>query len=261
MGIARNARMYINSQKYQWMTFLTYRLQAAVWVLVFALGSLMQIISITVIYNVSSGINGWGYYQVLALSGLSSMLLGVVLYSLSPHSLARTMRNGQLDQRLVKPYNPVVFMLANSGSKASIGQFLTGIVIFAYSAFMAGVPAVTASAMFGVFLLGAAVLVMFVLMITLLSYVLLKSASYIQWITNIAGRASSYPLDVYGFTGEILLTIGLPIGLASFYPAEFLFGKLQAEWIMAVVFGEILAILVYYRISAWLLTKYTSGGG
>jgi ABC-2 type transport system permease protein len=263
MGIMRNLRMYASTQKYQWLAFFTYRLQAAVWIAVFALGAIVQIVTITVIYDVSSGISGWSYYQILALSGLSSMLTGVVLYNISARSIATRMRNGQLDQRLVKPYNPIVFMLSNSGtmSVSALGQIIPGFVIFAFSASMAGVPVLASMLLLLVFLLGAASLIMFILMLTLASYVLFRGAGYIQWLTNIAGRASSYPLNLYGFGGVVLLTIGLPVGLASFYPAEFIFGKLALYQFALVIALALASIFVYYRISSWLLTKYTSGGG
>lgn len=261
MGVMRDAKMYIDSQKYQWLSFLTYRAQALVWLVVFALAAIEQLVVITVIYDVSSGINGWSYYQMLALGGLASMLIGVIIYNLSPHSLVRSMRSGQFDQRLVKPYDPVLFLLANSGTKSSLGQLLTGVAIFAYGSVMAHAAVLNAAIVVVVFVLGAVNLLMLMLVITLASYVLFRSAEYVQWATNVAGMAASYPLTLYGLGGVVLLTVGFPIGLASFYPAEILFGKIPMYWAAAVIAAELLAVFVYYKASAWLMTKYTSGGG
>jgi ABC-type uncharacterized transport system permease subunit len=122
----KNVRMYYHSQKVQWKEISIYRTQFIVWILVFMLGTISSIITITIIYSISNGIAGWSYYQMLLVSSLANMMIGFVNYNISPHRLARTMRNGQFDQRILKPYNPIVTMLSLYGTKTAIGSVISG---------------------------------------------------------------------------------------------------------------------------------------
>ncbi|MGC8669823.1 MAG: ABC-2 family transporter protein, partial [Candidatus Micrarchaeia archaeon] len=74
-------------------------------------------------------------------------------------------------------------------------------------------------------------------------------------------NASSYPLTVYGVAGLALLTICMPVGLATFFPAEEAFGRLPIGEFFGFLILEIIAAYAYYKISSFLITKYSSGGG
>ncbi|MCL4388071.1 ABC-2 family transporter protein [Candidatus Marsarchaeota archaeon] len=260
-NISRNLRMYYSSQKVLWKDIAIYRMQFIVWIFVFMLSTVASVVTITIIYNVSSGVAGWSYYQMLVVSSLANMMIGLVLYNISPQRLARTMRNGQFDQRILKPYNPVVTMLSLYGTKTSIGSVISGALVFGYAAYMAGISASGLFEMLFIFAFGVVSLTMFLLTITLLSYVLFNSAGYMQWITNIASRAAQYPLTIYGLPGTLLFTVGLPVGLASFYPSALVFGKVSQVSVVLVIGVEALSIAVYYCACKWLTKKYRSGGG
>jgi ABC-type uncharacterized transport system permease subunit len=260
-SVSRNLQMYYSSQKVLWKDIATYRAQFIVWIFVFMLSTISSVITITIIYDVSSGVAGWSYYQMLVVSSLANMMIGLVLYNISPQRLARTMRNGQFDQRILKPYNPVVTMLSLYGTKTSIGSVISGALVFGYAAYMTGISVIGLFEMLMIFALGVVSLTMFLLMITLLSYVLFNSAGYMQWVANIASRAAQYPLTIYGLPGILLFTVGLPVGLAAFYPSALVFGKISPISIVLVIGIEAFTVAVYYYACKWLTKKYRSGGG
>ncbi|MEM3212046.1 MAG: ABC-2 family transporter protein [Candidatus Micrarchaeaceae archaeon] len=259
--IARNTRMYFASQKYKMLAFFTYRIQAVVWLAVFVLSGFYQVIMVTIIYSVSSGISGWTYYQILALGGLANIFISLAFFTISPQVLGRSMRNGQLDQKLTKPYNPVLIALSTTGEVSFLGSAITGAAVFAYAVTEAHIPLLSLAPLIAIFALGTADVVLFILMLTLISYVLFKGASFVMWLVDIGKNASSYPLTIYGLVGLLLLTIGMPVGLATFLPAETLFGRLSPYQFGAAILFEAIALYAYYKASAWLLTKYSSGGG
>ena len=260
-GIFRNLKMYNASQKVLWKDIAIYRTQFIVWIFVFMMSTVASVVTITIIYDVSSGVAGWSYYQVLLISSLANIMIGIVFYNISPQRLARTMRNGQLDQRILKPYNPIVTMLSLYGTKTSIGSVISCALVFGYAAYMAGISTIALFEMLLIFALGVVSLIMFILMVTVLSYVLFNSAGYMQWVANIASRAAQYPLTIYGLPGILLFTVGLPIGLAAFYPSALIFGKIGPALVMLVVAIEAFMIAVYYYACKWLTKKYRSGGG
>lgn len=260
-SIRRNVRIFASSQRYKWLSFLIYRTQAFGWLSLFMLSTVSSILSISVIYSVSSGIQGWSYFQVLALSGLASAAIGAAMYFVNPYHTVIDMRNGVFDQVLTKPYNTAVLILSRSGSAAPAGAIASGLALFAYSIANTGFGIAALAFSVALFVLGCLALVMFMMFITILSYVLFKSAGYLNWITNIAGETAAYPLPIFGVAGMALLTVALPVGLAAFYPAQLVFGK--ADYATGAALGVLAVALAYafYRGSLWLLRFYSSGGG
>ncbi len=260
-GIFRNLKMYNASQKVLWKDITIYRAQFIVWIFVFMMSTVASVVTITIIYDVSSGVAGWSYYQVLVISSLANIMIGVVFYNISPQRLARSMRDGQFDQRIFKPYNPIVTMLSLYGTKTSVGSIISGALVFGYAAYMAHISAIALFEMLLIFAFGVVSLIMFILMVTVLSYVLFNGAEYMQWVSNIASRAAQYPLTIYGLPGTLLFTVGFPIGLAAFYPSALAFGKIAPESVMLVIAIEAFMTAVYYYACKRLTKKYRSGGG
>ncbi len=258
--IKRNIKMHIKSLKYAWLSFTVYRTQAVIWALVSLLSSITGLVTISVIYSISNGINGWNYYQVLMLAGLSNMMIGMVLY----FGLTRipfTLKNGIFDKMLVKPYNPISMLLLSEPKVLNTVIIISGLGIFAVSTYFLNLGVMSILVMLLIFFMGVAALIMFMLTLYLVFYVLIKGGRWLNSLLYIGITASSYPLDIFGPTIMVLFTIGLPIGLATYYPAGFVFGKIPEETILIVIAFEMISIAVYYKLSEWLLTKYTSGGG
>ncbi len=247
--------------KYNLLSFLVYRTQALVWIVVSVFSTISGFISVSVIYQVSSGIPGWSYAQMLALVALANIVFGFINFMINPQNLVRSLRNGGFDQALTKPYNPMVSIFSRYGSPLSIGTIISGIALLAYALSNTTVNALSVSSSMVLFSFGSAALVMFLLFITLVSYVLFKSGNYLQWVTSIAKTASQYPLAVYGLAGTLLLTVALPVGLASFYPAALMFSKIDYLSFATVLALSIAMFVIFYKLSKWLLKFYTSGGG
>lgn len=232
------------------------------WIIVWMFGTAASLVSISVIYGVSGGIAGWSYYQMLAIAALANMLIGIVSYTITPWNLVPIMRLGTFDQYLTKPYNPIVLILSRSGSKASIGGVISGSIMLVYAlANISGINPIALASSLALFVLGTATLVMFAVMISLLSYVLFRSGNYIQWLMNIASDTANYPLQIYGLAGTVLLTVGLPVGLAAFYPAELMFVKIDYTFTVGIALLSALMLFGFYKLSMYLLRFYTSGGG
>ncbi len=261
-SIRKNLKMFAVSQRYTWLSFLIYRGQALSWAVVWMFSTAASFVSISVIYGVSPGIAGWSYYQMLALAALSNMAIGIVSYLIRPWDLIMLMRNGVFDQFLTKPYDPIALILSRSGTRASIGGVISSLAMLAYALANQGgisMPAFMTAVL--LFALGTAALTMFIVTISILSYVLFKSGNYIQWLINIAGTTSNYPLQIYSIAGTVLLTVGLPVGLAAFYPAELMFAKISYPFTLGMAALSIALIMTFYRASTYLLRFYTGGGG
>ncbi|MCL4383777.1 MAG: ABC-2 family transporter protein [Candidatus Marsarchaeota archaeon] len=260
-GAINNIKMVLSTQKMMWKSNMIYRSQFIAWMLVFLLMNLISLITITIVYSMSKGIAGWDYYQMLLISSLANTMTGIFLYIIWPPAVGHSMRNGEFDQFIVKPYNPFISIISNYGIIEGISMGIGGVLIFAYAAYMTHISIITILLVLSVSLLGLSSLIMFLIMISLASYVLFKGSGYISSLINISDSASRYPITIYGLPGMLLFTFVMPVGLASYYPAAFIFGKISIFAMMLLMLFEIATIVIYYKICKWLITKYESGGG
>ena len=261
-GISRNARLFMRIQKYDWTSRLAYRLQFIMWVVSSSFSTIVSYAVVTVIYSVSSGIPGWGYFQLLALSATANLMYGVSLYFVNPYNTARSLRTGGIDVYITKPYNPVLRMLADSGSLLNIGNVAGGVILLAYAVISLSPSTEAVVAFAAIFILGLVVAPLFVLFFTILMYVIFKSGNFINWFLTNVRTAVSYPIGIYGILGTLVFTVLLPFGLATFYPSSVLVAKMSYASMLAVAAFEVALIALFYKGSMWLIKNhYQSGGG
>jgi ABC-type uncharacterized transport system permease subunit len=243
------------------LSLFAYRFQASLWFFVALMDVLNVLVTITVIYGVSSGIAGWSYAQMLALAGFSSTAFGILFFLMNPFNLIMAMRNGSADQLFTKPYNKIVMVFSKYGSFNLISLIFGGIALLVYGIMNTQFSILPLIASIFLFLLGTTAMLMFILFISLLSYVLFKSGSYINWLTGIIQNASQYPLFIYGSVFMVLLTVAAPIAIATFYPAELIFMKVSITTVAEVAAATIVMAYLFYKGSMYLFRFYTSGGG
>lgn len=258
---ADNLNFFINGHKMKWKTFLTYRTQAAVWIFAEAITIINSIVAITVIYTVSSGIPGWSYFQVLALSGIAAMMLNSAQYLINSWDVVNKLRIGELDMWFTKPYSYLTILFSGFGNITAFAGIISGLGLFLYSVAQLHIQTVQLLYFIPLFLTGTLAFIMFYFMLTMVAYYFLKSAQFVGNMEDVLSNAGRYPLSVYGIIGQLIFTIAIPIGIAYYYPAEALFGFIGTEGIIAAFVLSIIVILVSRRIIYGILKSYSSGGG
>lgn len=260
-SIVRSIAFFLLSEFYELKYFMIYRLQSAIWLAYAGFTSLYGLITLTVIYSVSSGIAGWSYFQILALSATATIVLGVLYTVMNPWQMVESMRTGGMDTRLIRPYGVMTLLLSSYGEVTSVGSIVSGAAIFVYAMLHLSVTAVSFIAYMLMTAAGTVALTLFALMLTLLSYHLFKSANFINRVLGILGTAGSYPLSIFGSAMLMVFTVVLPIGIASYYPPEVLFGKISIVPYLGVMALIIAIALVGYKGTEVLIRHYASGGG
>lgn len=259
--LVRDIRFYLLSQYYWWRGFLVYREQAVMWLVYSLINIAYSYITVAVIYTVSSGIAGWTYYQMLFLVSTATIVMNTLYYNVNIGWLMDLLRRGGMDPYLIRPYGRISIFLSSQEGLGSGSAILGGFAVLLYAAFQIGFNPVGLLAYIVLLVAGGITLVLFTLMLIMLFYHLLRSAQFVQKLVNFVQSASQYPLAVYGFAGQLVFTLVLPVGFAAYYPAEaFLSG------ISPIGFAE--ALLIAFAISAIsyagfnkLQVYYTSGGG
>jgi len=255
-------KYYLINQEYAWKSFFAYRAQSLLWLFYSAFTGIFSLITITVIYNVSSGFPGWNYYQMLILSSTVVMVIDAIQYNVNGWDVIRSMRRGMLDMHMVRPYGLATIMISTqSSAKTLISGFATELAIFAYAALMLHLSLAYIITFLGIVAIGTYAFMMFLLMLTVLSYHLFKSGMFMNGLINTLSVVGSYPLSVFGTIIMLLFSILVPIGIAVYYPAELIFGKINVVFSLAIILFSLAVAFVSYKLFYVLMRHYTSGGG
>jgi len=255
-------KYYLINQEYAWKSFFAYRTESLLWLFYSAFTGIFSFITITVIYNVSSGFPGWNYYQMLILSSTIVMVIDAIEYNVNSWDVIRSMRRGMLDMQMVRPYGLATIMISTqSRAKTLISGFATGLAIFAYAALKLHLSLAYIITFLGIVAIGTYAFMMFWLMLTVLSYHLFKSGMFMDGLINTLSVVGSYPLSVFGTIIMLLFSILVPIGIAVYYPAELVFGKINIVFSLAIILFSLAIAFVSYKLFYVLMRNYTSGGG
>ena len=255
-------KYYLINQVYEWKSFFAYRADSLLWLFYSAFAGIFSLITITVIYNVSSGFPGWNYYQMLILSSTIVMVIDAIEYNVNSWDVIRSMRRGMLDMQMVRPYGLATIMISTqSSAKTLISGFATGLAIFVYAALMLHLSLAYIITFLGIVAIGTYAFMMFWLMLTVLSYHLFKSGMFMDGLINTLSVVGSYPLSVFGTIIMLLFSILVPIGIAVYYPAELVFGKINMVFSIAIILFSLALAFVSYKLFYVLMRYYTSGGG
>lgn len=260
-SIKRGVTVFMLSQKYAWMSAFSYRLPFFVYLFYAALDPIFSLIFVGIIYSISNGIAGWNYFQLLALVGSATILYFGYTYFVNYSKLSDALRKGEIDVYLNKPYNTFTMMLVQYPNNYQLGGLVGGIALFAYAASNLSLGAIAILSY--VVLMGAGVLVlmMFVLMLTALTYKQFGSGDWIDWLGGILFDVAKYPLTIYGFFGGLLLTFIIPVGLASYYPSAALLQQLSIANIIGLILLALAFVLITRKVFYFSMKHYASGGG
>ncbi|MCL4381077.1 MAG: ABC-2 family transporter protein [Candidatus Marsarchaeota archaeon] len=261
MGILDEIAYILNRQYYAWKSFIAYRLSALLWFFNNSFTAVASYVSITVIYAISSGINGWSYYQLLMLSSTVNMITGLLYYFLNPN-LSHELLAGQLDPALSRPFNKLSILISDNIGVWSFGSVLSNLLIAVYALAHLHLAISFIISYIILLILGTAGFGFFMLIMLFIAYKFIKSEEFVWRMIDFANTAGDYPINIYGnLIGIAIFSLLIPVGLASYFPALALFGRLSLNYFILIILVNIAIILFSYKIFNLLLRSYNSGGG
>lgn len=214
------------------------------------------------IYSSGASFPDWSLFEVLLVqsvftmsSGLSSLIFGGVLWTTMSH-----IREGSFEVILLKPLNPLFFIIATTFSPDSIGVFVGGITLFMISiAHVSAISLLSWLQFVFLFFAGTAVMAGISLMMAAMSF---------KWVGNsrIGELADSvlhfgkYPLPIFPKTIQAVITMVIPVGMVGFFPASALLGRISLADYAAVV-----PCFLFMAAGAWIyrhmISLYEGVGG
>ena len=260
--ISSEISYYLASVYYKAKTFFIYRAQAWLWVVQSVLSLFFSLIAITVIYTVSSGVAGWSYWQLMFLIYLTALTFGVVEFVSNPMHIPYALRQGQIDSYMTRPFGVLTIMFANNIQVYALVSSIGGSIAFlAYASLHLQLSLLLFAAFLPLYLLGVAAFVMFLQMLGVLSYKLMKSGSFIGAATNALTELSEFPLSIYGSAAQLFFTLLVPIGVAAYYPLQVLLGNVTPAVYVAMLALSAFFLYAFYWLFNRLMRSYESGGG
>jgi ABC-2 type transport system permease protein len=256
-----SVRIILISQLYSWKSLAIYRVQFIFQIFYSAIGPVVTYFFISVIYTVTKGLPGWSFYQLLFLSSLVGVVSPAVSYLATPAGILRSLRNGLLDTFLIRPYGAFTALMANYGDATGALNAIDSSILTIYAA--SHLPlALPNIAMFlimtfvGIFLLAT-----FSIMLVTFAYRIFRSGGSFQGILNTIFNYGQYPINIYGLTFTLVLMLIVPIGFATYVPAELIFGNISACAFAALFAVALGLIWVFYKVINLRLRGYTSAMG
>ncbi len=254
-------KFYLLLQSYAWKIQFIYRADFIMYAFTSAIYIIITLVFVGVIYTVTFSVAGWSYFQLLLLIAIAGLGINISDYLIDSGFVFDVLWNGGFDNYLTKPHNPLLYVIGESTDTAAIGDIAGYLILFVYAAMNTQFSAPALLAFLILFILGVAVLSMLQVLFLAISYKFINKAGWVGLIIDLAENFSRYPLTLYGIIGVVLFTIVVPLGIATFYPAGIIVGKLSlAGYLVVIAIGVILAFM-FYKLSKYLLRSYTSAMG
>lgn len=257
-------RIWKGWAKLQFSSGATYRFNFILKGIAMLIFGVMGPIAAMIIYSVSSGIPGWSFEEFLLLTGIFLFVNGmdILLFRKLPDRTIDKIREGEYDVDLVKPISPLAFATVTALDLDGITSIFVGGFVVLYSLIKIGWIFNLVNLLSFTFLLALAVLFMYSvdILIASLAFLVVKSYALLDIFGELIGIGRN-PLTIYGVTGLMLLTFVFPIGLAAFYPASAILGRIPTTAILylaATALGFFASALVLWKLA---IKKYTSAGG
>ena len=254
-------RIMLIAQLYGWKSMMIYRTQFVFQIFYAAFSPLVTYIFMSVIYTATHGVPGWSFYQLLFLSSLVGLVNPLLAYMTAPAGLLRGLRVGLLDVYLIRPYSAFTALFSNFGDTTAAMAILDTMVLTVYALAHINANPYGIVMFLLLFLSGVLLLAMFTVLLSLLVYRRFRSGGTFQGILNTMFNYGNYPLSLYGTTATILLTLVLPIGFATYLPAEVALNRLSPADFVAIFASTIAISYAFYRAIKFELRGYTSAMG
>ena len=216
---------------------LTYRLNFALSMIMTLFFNLFFPLATILIYRSGASFPGWSFFEVLLIQSIFTLSLGFacVLFSNVLWATMQHIREGSFEVVLLRPVNPLFFLIASNFDTGSFGLIIGGGVMFAI-------------AIAHVELASAAAVPQFLLLFTagfavMTGFQLIMAAASFKWVGNSrlpdildsVITFGKYPVSIFPKAVQSIITFIIPVGMIGFYPASALLGRLDPSALISVI--------------------------
>jgi len=228
---------------------LTYRLNFVLSMLITLCFNLIFPLTTILIYRSGARFPGWNFYEVLLIQSIFTLSLGLacVLFSNVLWSTMQYIREGSFEVVLLRPVNPLFFLIASNFDTGSFGLLIGGGAMFSIAITHTGVISLAAIAQFLLlFAAGFAVMTGFQMIMAATSFKWVGNSRLPDILDSILSFGK-YPVSIFPRAVRTLASFIIPVGMIGFYPASALLGRLDP-----VVLISVIPCVLFMLFGIWL---------
>ena len=216
---------------------LTYRLNFVLSMTITLCFNLLLPLTTILIYNSGASFPGWNFYEVLLIQSIFTLSLGfaLVLFSNVLWSTMQHIREGSFEVVLLRPVDPLFYLIATNFDTGSIGLLIGGGVMFGISIAHTGFVSLLGIAQFLLLFIGG--------FAVMTGFQMVMAATSFKWVGN--GRLpeildsilsfGKYPISIFPRAIKMLTSYIIPVAMIGFFPASALLGCLDTIVLFAVI--------------------------
>lgn len=262
----RTLKLYSEYVKMRLKAIMEYRISAFIGFVTIGLTNITTVLFFWIIFGNIPTLNGWTLGQVLFLTGTVTTAYGITHTFFSATSVwwvEGLVQHGGLDRMLMSPINVLKHLFIYGGIDIDgMGDLIAGIAILIVSSGMIGINwTLLTFGLYFLFLISAVVILLsFHIMMSTLSFWVVR-AHPISDVFFALMRFSEYPIDIFSPVTIFFISVIIPIGFISYYPAQIFVG--QGIWMNLAYLTPLVAIILFFIASKFWnygLKNYTSTG-
>ena len=241
---------------------LTYRLNFLTSLLItLGFNILFPLVTI-LIYRSGASFPGWNFYEVLLIQSIYTLSLGLacIVFSNVLWATMQHIREGSFEVVLLKPLNPLFFLIASNFDPASAGLIIGGGFMFVFSLTHTGLTSIAAIPQF-LLLFGAGFAVM-------AGVNMIMAATSFKWVGNSRipeifdsiMTFGKYPISIFPRAIQGIAAFVIPVSMIGFFPASALLGRLETAAMLAVI-PCVLFMLLGIWLYHYMVKLYEGVGG
>jgi ABC-2 type transport system permease protein len=241
---------------------LTYRLNFLLsFVITIGYNALFPLVSV-LIYRSGASFPGWNFYEVLLMQSIFILSQGVasIMFSNVMWTTLQHIREGSFEIVLLKPVNPLFFLISTNFDPESIGLIIGGGILLAFSIIKMEIISLASIPAF-LFLFAAGFAVM-------AGMNMIMAATSFKWVGNSRIPEifdsiltfGKYPINIFPDAIKGIVTFIVPVGMIGFYPASALLGRLDPVILLAAIPCALFMILGIW-LYQFMVKLYEGVGG
>jgi len=241
---------------------VTYRLNFILSMLITLCFNLFFPLTTILIYNSGASFPGWSFYEVLLIQSIFTLSLGLacVLFSNVLWSTMQYIREGSFEVVLLRPLNPLFFLIASNFDTGSFGLLAGGGVMFGIAIAHTGTVSFASAAQFlFLFTGGFAVMTGFQMIIAATSFKWVGNSRLPDILDSILSFGK-YPVSIFPQAIKTFASFIIPVGMIGFYPASALLGRLDPAVLISVI-PCVLFMFFGIWLYQYMVRLYEGAGG
>jgi ABC-type uncharacterized transport system permease subunit len=227
-----------------------------------ALWNILQFAFIAVLFANVPDVAGWGFHEMLLLSGLLSLAGGSnSMFWDGIWSTGQMVLKGDIDYRITRP-TPVVVQVGSAHiGMQSIGEMVLGLAMFVYGWIGAGIGWTAIPVGIAALVLAGIIQSGFVTALCAVNFWIKGPMSNFAFVmVDLQRNALNLPLGIFPLAVRIVAMFAIPVAFVNFVPVAVLTGHMPKAWLIGTPLTAVVAVLLATGVYRLGLRAYDSAG-